>query len=182
MPALVYVIGAPGVGKSTVVRAALGPAERTVLKPVAHQFHQGGVVQLGREREAFSGTDALAMNAGPRVIDWLTGPDAPAVVLGEGDRLAYDGFFQAMLDSGRELHVVHLVAPRRVLEARREERALRTGSAQNPRWVRGRETRVRNLAQRWRPLRLYNTDLDATVALFQGALRAKGLLEAHSGR
>ena len=142
---LVYVIGAPGVGKSTLVAALLGSAGwRAVADPIPH-LRRGNTVMPGRAREAFGGTDSLAMSIAPRAEAWISTRPAPTVV-GEGDRLAYPRFFEVAAAAGYRVHLVSLYLPREAAERRRAERAARLGTKpQNPTWVRGRESKVDNL-------------------------------------
>ena len=65
---MVYVIGAPGVGKSTSVKRALPPPMMEYGSPFAHAVMRGGTM-LGVLREPFGGTDALPLDVQPRVID-----------------------------------------------------------------------------------------------------------------
>jgi hypothetical protein len=152
----VYVIGYPGVGKSSAVANALELLDlgnpSLVTHPLAHlrySSHQGlSVWEMGKRREAFSGTDALGMSVQPLAVRWVgaltdPGAESPNVLIGEGDRLATRGF----LDACPNLTVVHLSAPLPVAQQRASERAIRLGrSPQDPSWLRGRATKVDRLA------------------------------------
>lgn len=156
----IYVIGYPGVGKSSAVANALqllnlgNPS--LVTHPVAHlryPSHEGlNLWEMGKRREAFSGTDALGMSVQPVAVRWVgaltdPGADSPDVLIGEGDRLATKGF----LDACPNLTVVHLSAPSSVAQQRASERATRLGrSPQDPSWLRGRATKVDRLASAYR--------------------------------
>lgn len=151
--ALLYIIGAPGAGKTTALRHALGLIPRTEQdKPVPHIVYPGnpGGIQLGAERGKFAGTDAMAMNIQPAVLKWLETRPAQWIVA-EGDRLANDAFFAGAKARGYDLSVVYLDCPPEVAEARRLKRAA-NGIPQNRIWVKGRETKVRRLAELWAPL------------------------------
>lgn len=144
MNKVIYLIGVPGAGKSTMA-AALRPYEReTYIKPVPHIQYKGGI-QLGKREGLFAGTDRLDMAAQPRVLKWLAQYPAQ-VVFGEGDRLANDKFFQAVIDLGYELHLLFLLTSPDIAAARRQKR----GTQQNEGWVKGRETKVQNLIDTWR--------------------------------
>jgi hypothetical protein len=149
---LTYVIGEPGVGKTTLLAAATEGLEWYVgYKPFAHVIYDNpGVAELGpRKANAFSGTDGLSMSAHPKVVDWLT--MAPfSLILGEGDRLSSGKFFTAVKEKGYNLTVVHLVASPMTMENRRIERAAGANlPLQNSTWLRGRQTKVANLAAEW---------------------------------
>ncbi len=156
-----YIIGEPGAGKSTLVETLTGDAlVVTGRKPLAHRTYltaAGGVTELGaREPGRFGGTDALSMSAIVQAEAWVTDGSWPAgsLLMAEGDRLACDRFFNALLAGGWQLRIAHLDVPPEVAAARREAR----GSAQDPAWVRGRRTKVANLLDRWEGDRLYRLD------------------------
>src|SRR5947208_9892815 len=104
--ALIYLIGAPGSGKSTVMAAATAHLHRTALpgRPARDLLTDttGPIaVELGARRGSFSGTDALPMDAVRHAEAWLrdTHPGAP-LVLGEGARLGNARFLQAAVQAG----------------------------------------------------------------------------------
>ncbi len=143
-PPVVYLIGEPGSGKSTLMAAFTDRYEAEArTAPFAHRVlrNADGLVigvELGKRRDNFSGTDALAMNVGPKVRAWLAEVDAAEVVcvLGEGDRLT-NGRFLTECDA-----VVRLDVPEAVADERRRQR----GSDQNASWLKGRRTKLSNLA------------------------------------
>lgn len=138
---LLYVIGVPGSGKTTLVRElVLGRRRRVVPKPFAHTVYEDGLVQLGRDRQGHGGTDALSMSVQPHVIAALQA-GAWERILAEGDRLANTGFFAAAQGAGYGLTVVLLTLPAEAAAARRSAR----GTHQDERWLRGRESKVANL-------------------------------------
>lgn len=157
---LLYLVGAPGVGKTTLMAELTASCERQQHdKPFAHDtLHHGPRVvgmELGRRRDTFSGTDALAMSVQPLAIEWITGRipgyQPHRLVLAEGARLATTGFLHAARAAGYRVILVHLDAPDATLDGRRADR----GSDQNPAWMRGAATRARKIADRM--------ELDATV-------------------
>lgn len=147
---LVYVIGVPGAGKSTLCAGIEAQWEKLMdgTKPFAYRGYWDPqedpwpqFISLGEEREVFSGTDTLSMSVAPKAVEWLPGCPYP-LVLGEGDRLGTASFFEAMRKAGVDLQVVLLkVTPERAAERRAER-----GTGQNEQWLKGRETKVANLA------------------------------------
>jgi len=147
---LTYLIGVPGVGKTTLIKKVTeGVPAYLATSPFARSIYPCGVVQLGQNRGTFSGTDALALNVQPRVLEWATVPDY-GDVLAEGDRLANLSFLQGMVDKGFDVSVIYCHASPEVIAARLRERVgLTGGRPQDETWVRGRRTKVTNLFEDW---------------------------------
>lgn len=148
---LIYLVGAPGAGKSTLMAAATAHWEEAPDKPVPGlwvRWLSNGpdieAVEIGRKRDAFSGTDGLGMSVMPVACQFLADCREVELILGEGDRLASMKFLDAAAKAGRrEVMLVVLDTPADVAAARREAR----GSKQNAAWVQGRVTKVRRLAE-----------------------------------
>lgn len=143
---IIYLIGEPGIGKTTLMTAftdRLGPAEPR-RKPFAHRMGDDWL-ELGERRGMFSGTDALSMSVAPRAIEWLRDEHPASLVLGEGDRLGTRSFFD-QVSTFADLRIVALVAPPAVAAVRRAERA--QPFMFNPRWLKGRITKVERLLPR----------------------------------
>jgi hypothetical protein len=148
-----YLFGIPGSGKSTLMRAALTCPSWAGLKtaglfrtPVPGVMYYGGAVQLGVDDGGpFPGTDRLSMSVITRILSALGGGWRPPVLLAEGDRLATPKFFDALRAAGYALDLVFLDTPPVVAELRRQ---LRAGSSPAPAWLKGRLTKVNNLAPR----------------------------------
>tara|TARA_R110000824_G_scaffold283335_1_gene471723 strand:- start:95 stop:616 length:522 start_codon:yes stop_codon:yes gene_type:complete len=168
---LIYVIGYPGSGKTTAVRSALdGLDSKLMLEPVKHTVYGNGLIQLGCEREVHGGTDVLAFNIQPKVIDWLPSCTAP-LVIGEGDRLANGLFFRAVQGQGRRLKIVHI----KVGELVALKRMMNRGSRFDPAWIRRTMTKVDNLASNWRSSVVV---VDGTRSMDSVGEELKGLLYA----
>jgi gluconate kinase len=99
------------------------------------------------------------MSIGPKAIDWVLTEPVP-VLLGEGDRLAYDRFLHACARVG-EIDLVWIDVPLTVARGRALARA---DKAQNWTWVKGRFAKVENLVARHRHIRIDGNQLPSAVA------------------
>lgn len=151
MKQLLYLIGQPGAGKTTIVRKALeGCLCESVQKPFAMRLYpmaaQPVGAQLGADRTNFAGTDTLGLNVQPFAEQWLVETGCQ-LILGEGDRLGNHKFFKCARQSGVELTVAVLLTPDDIAADRRRQR----GSSQNEKWIAGRRTKINGLMGWWSP-------------------------------
>jgi energy-coupling factor transporter ATP-binding protein EcfA2 len=154
---LIYLVGQPGSGKSTLMakltaqfdRHSIAPAENY---PVAHDVltdkKTGAVVaaEIGKRRELFSGTDALASSVIDKAAPWIASQPYP-LVLAEGARLANKRFLEAALAGG--YHVTLVLLDHADAEKWRAKRSKEIGKEQNAGWVKGRLSASRNLADQF---------------------------------
>jgi len=154
MNTLVYLVGAPGVGKTSLMRALTGRCDRltavgttvphdVLLRPREDDENADVAVEVGRRRELFSGTDALSMSINPLAVQWIAA-QPHRLVIGEGARLGNPAFLLAARRAGYQVHLIHLTAPDTVLSYRRRAR----GTRQSEAWMRGAATRASNLADK----------------------------------
>lgn len=155
---MLYLIGVPGSGKTTVVSKLIKPTAGTQhqVPYVYYTEYAPGVIQLGWNRETFGGTDSLGMAAQKHVIAFLE-ETKPRIVVAEGDRLANGKFFDAATEMGYELDIACLEVPDDVLEARRAARNALIGKAQNENWLKTRMTKVANLKSGY-PVTTFDSD------------------------
>ena len=112
---MIYMIGEPGAGKSTLMARLTEPWERFVAtgQPRRDLLLEGETiraVELGKRRAGgFSGTDALGSSVITVAERWLYQHEAP-IVLGEGARLANARWLKAGVDAGYRVTLV-LLAP-----------------------------------------------------------------------
>lgn len=142
---VVYLVGFPGVGKSTALAGATSDwhLQEQRTQPFAHRVYTEGIV-LGRDRPHFPGTDTLSMSVNPKACDFVE--SHTELIVGEGDRLANRAFFRACHD----LTLVYLDASLSVASTRAVHRAALLGiPAQRRAWWQGRVTKVHNLLEQF---------------------------------
>jgi hypothetical protein len=154
---ILFLVGEPGVGKSTLMAETFGHLERAAVDhraaggPMRELLWNGPDLvgcELGRRmatsgRTTFPGTDAMSQTAIVGVDEWLrAGADDLGFVALEGTRLANKRFVTAALAGGHTLWLFYLYGP----EVARERRGVR-GYHQDERWVKGRQTAAANFYQ-----------------------------------
>ena len=158
---LIYLIGIPGTGKSTIMKEFMKTqGEWTHDRPIdLLDTHVAGRVRvLGKysEEETFSGTDRLSMAVAPKAVEWiLDKPDE--FIIGEGDRLNNAGFFTA---AGDDLTIIHLT----VSDAERERRYRQRGSDQSEKFIQTTRTKCKNILEKFGDQHtLFGTELGCVV-------------------
>lgn len=156
MSKILFVIGEPGAGKSTLVSEAFGQLDRVEVDHLAAGgpmrellWSNGAMVgcELGRRSgkhpEGYPGTDTMSQTAIVGVDEWLrAGADSLDFVVLEGTRLMNKRFVTAALAGDHQLMLFYLYGPA-IARQRREAR----GSNQNPQWLKGRQTAAANFYQ-----------------------------------
>lgn len=159
MTTTIVLLGEPGSGKSTLIKALRDDWTQLTLElhPVKHTTYStpyGPALELGWTREPFGGTDTLGQAAINTVAVWFRDNPPTGLVIAEGDRLANDRFIRLAQDAGPTL-IFHLDTEPRLAQERRILRARAFSlSTQNPSWVTGRRTKHANLAERWNAIRI----------------------------
>ena len=128
----IYIIGAPGSGKSTAMAQLLegwtiGPYTRWQPEVFGHLVdhpERGRGAYLGHLRPEYPCTDALSLSGGPRAVEWLEALPLLGLdwVVAEGARLSHMWFLLA-LHEATDLTVVYLDVPPEVAARRRLERS-----------------------------------------------------------
>ena len=142
---LIYLIGLPGTGKSTVMKAFMervGEWKQEKLYELLDAHTNKNLVVLGKyeEGETFSGTDRLSMAVSPKAIEWVESMgDSGLVVIGEGDRLNNKGFF----NSFNEKVIIHL----NVSDEERLRRYKERGSNQSEKFIQTVRSKCRNIIE-----------------------------------
>ena len=148
---MIYLVGQPGSGKSTLMAALTKGLVRCALDaetPVPHDLLldrvSGAAVgaEIGKQRGAFSGTDALASSIIDKAVPWVhTKPYD--LLLAEGARLANKRFIDSASEAGYA--VILGLLDHDQADAWRKQRSKALGREQNPSWVKGRLTSSRKL-------------------------------------
>lgn len=148
---LIYLIGAPGSGKSTLMsklthRWTRSPAESGLTRDLLcdPQTSLLEAVELGRRRPHFAGTDALGQSVIATAIDWMIWQRETDLVFAEGARLGNRRFLAASAAAGYAVLLGFLDHPNTPVW--RAARDAELGRSQNASWVAGRGTAARNLA------------------------------------
>lgn len=118
MTQAIYIVGAPGAGKSTLMAQMLrdwrvGPYTKWTRKELFGHYmehpEKGRGAYLGHLRPEYPGTDALSLSVAPQALLWLEALPMLGLdwVFGEGIRLSHQGFLSE-LARATDLTVVFL--------------------------------------------------------------------------
>jgi hypothetical protein len=152
---IVYYIGEPGTGKTTLMRSILSEYSKAEEPEFVkeglvtyHRFNTQKVIILGKYDEGtFAGTDTWSKGVGPKFRQWLidnreTYQDWGC--FGEGERLSNQPNMDAMFEE-ESMKLVCLKVSEEELERRRAAR----NNVQNESWMRGMKTRIANLCSKY---------------------------------
>lgn len=142
---IVFVVGAPGVGKTTLLQSLLDDfTTYTIEKPkwtVSSPFALVGHY----DHRTFGGGDTLGYTQGEEAVaymyDELKSPPLRYFFL-DGDRMSTKAVLKQVEEQGDAPYCVHLTADDEALA----ERCAKRGSQQNPTWAKGRKSKARNFA------------------------------------
>lgn len=149
-PTALFVVGAPGAGKTTLVRALLGDllnySTTNPPRPKWTIAHDGSICAAGwYVGHTFDGADRVPYNGANAALmywrRWLW--DTPLAIF-DGDRFSNMSTVDWMNVEGARIRCVRLDASATTLDCRRKLR----GSRQNAAWMKGRETKARRFAEK----------------------------------
>ncbi|AGT12741.1 adenylate kinase [Mycobacterium phage Phelemich] len=147
---MIYLVGQPGSGKSTLMAELTRPYDLLVREETVPHLGlidrtTGEVIgaEIGKRRDSFSGTDALASAIIDKAVPWVS-TRPYEMLLAEGARLANARFLDAAIAAGYDLTVALLDHDQ--AEEWRLARSRKLKRVQNESWVKGRLSASRNLA------------------------------------
>lgn len=163
-----FVVGPPGVCKTTLVRRLLGPLEGLELHPKPKwTVRPGELCAAGHYTGGtFDGADTVPYNGVEAALEyWGTIlRDLPLTIF-DGDRFSHPKALAVVL-STMQARVVHLTAPPEILAERRARR----GSNQNAAWMAGRATKAKRFAQELGLMRL-EVSAESSLEMLEGAVK-----------
>ena len=140
---LIYFIGMPGCGKSTVMKEFMRRFEGWETdRPIdlLDSHVSGNIRVLGKyeEGEVFCGTDRLSMAVSPKAIEYFTSKPNE-IIIGEGDRLNNKGVFNSVEDK----IIIYLT----VSDEERQRRYIIRGSDQSDKFIQTVKTKCNNIIE-----------------------------------
>lgn len=145
MSKVLFVVGPPGVGKTTLVRGLLEPDSFFTVKPKWTCGQDKHVCAAGHYTgDPFDGADTVPYNGVKDALTyWRAELSGYGMSIFDGDRFSIAPALEFLKAAGADLFCLHLGAPQEVLDQRRKQR----GSNQNATWMKGRVTKALNFLQ-----------------------------------
>ena len=147
---MVYMIGMPGTGKSTIMKEFMRQFQELTLstgsqwereRPAdlldTHKMGDVRVLGIYEDGEVFCGTDKLSMAVPPHAVEWAKS-NPNETVFGEGDRLTNRKFFEAW---GDNLTIIELTTS----PEERCRRYKQRGSNQSDKFIQTVATKCKNI-------------------------------------
>ena len=149
---IIYLIGLPGSGKTTVMRKFMSDYTWSNDKPidlldtpVSNYVDYDTIRVLGKyeDDQVFGGTDRLSMAVAPKAIEWIKNNlTSDEKIVGEGDRLNNQKFFETCAD---RLTILHLT----VSDEERKRRYKERGSDQSEKFIQTVRTKCKNIIEKF---------------------------------
>ncbi len=157
-----FIVGAPGSGKTTLARALLPPEPYFIVKP---KWTMGDIVcAVGHYTGGtFDGGDTIGYNGVKQALDYwrvhILNGTTLKVTLFDGDRFSYAGALETIRTHSASVGCVYLNADDATLATRRAGR----GSHQNPTWMKGRVTKATRFFELFHPREKLALQADCTT-------------------
>ena len=149
MTCVMFVVGAPGVGKTTALTGLLDPFSMALIQKPKWTLSESVALVGHYGSGGFDGGDTIAYNGAAEALDyWLAHiyPD-PSVSLSvlDGDRFSTSNCWRRVTGAvpRDQIRCVYLTCDDDSLVARRASR----NNKQNPAWMRGRATKAFNFSR-----------------------------------
>ncbi len=142
---VLFLVGAPGVGKTTLVREILSGSRLELIAKPKWTLAGSDACAAGHYMGApFDGADTIPYNGAAAFDYWQEHLSVRALTILDGDRFSNSTALAWWVDVGVRVCCARLVLLESEAQARRDAR----GSAQNPSWVKGRTTKAARFADK----------------------------------
>jgi hypothetical protein len=177
MPCVLFVVGAPGVGKTTALTGLLDPFGMALIQRPKWTLGDGVALVGHYGSGKFDGGDTIAYNGAAEALDyWLahiySDPTVHLTVL-DGDRFSTSNCWRRVTGAvpRDQVRCVYLTCDQAGLEQRRASR----NNKQNPSWMRGRATKAYNFSRHFDDDQLIEIDTtDLTPDEVTSRIKAAG--------
>jgi len=145
---IVFVVGAPGVGKTTLLEGLLDGFD-TFMHPAPKWTLSPPFALVGHYGQTFGGGDTLGYTQGSEAVDYMFNALKPnrdyQYFFLDGDRMSSQAILEQVEKAGIRPYCLLLTATDQALKQRCSQR----GSNQNPVWAKGRKTKAHNFAAKF---------------------------------
>jgi hypothetical protein len=168
---VVWVVGEPGVGKTSAMESIMNPfgtslvesPKWTISPPYAFAGHYGGTEFGGADTISY--TDAARQIYDLKTVGGKIENELVHTVFFDGDRLSSETSFRLVEDALHEVLCVLLTCDATKAAERRSQRS----GSQNATWVKGRKTKAANFATKFKPDDVLKIDTSNLTAEQVGA-------------